>query len=456
MPRTISWTDWKALFINNLIAGGTGRKRVMQIKTFRPPLFYGWIIVGIAILGMTLIYGTRHSFSVFFPSILDEFGWSRGSTAIMLSLNLLVYGLVAPLAGTLGDRWKPRRVMVTGVVTVGLATAGLAFANELWQFYLLFGIIMPIGTAFCGWPLLAPALANWFSKRRGLAIAVGQVGGGISFTYGMFVEYTISRLSWRSAYFVVAGVLVAIIVPLYLFFFHYRPEDKGLQPYGSAEPTITRRLAAKTNEGNLPTRRDWTLGRAMRTYQLWLLVISQSLYWGIGTYVVLAHQVKFAEDMGYSSTFAASIFALFGVFMIIGQLSSAMSDWIGREKTVTLATILSISAVLALLSVEGAQQPWLLYVYAVGFGLGAGLYTPMGFVGAADIFHGKHFGAISGLLLTGMGVGGAFGPWLGGYIYDVTGSYTGAFILAIVCFVLASIAFWIAAPRNADRLRGQA
>ena len=78
---------------------------------------------------------------------------------------------------------------------------------------------MPLGTAFCGWPLLAPALANWFSKRRGLAMAIGQVGGGVSFTYGMFIEYTISQLSWRSAYFVVAGMLVTIIVPLYLFFF---------------------------------------------------------------------------------------------------------------------------------------------------------------------------------------------------------------------------------------------
>ena len=111
---------------------------------------------------------------------------------------------------------------------------------------------MPLGTAFCGWPLLAPALANRFSKRRGLAMAIGQVGGGVSFTYGMFIEYTISQLSWRSAYFVVAGMLVTIIVPLYLFFFHYRPEDKGLRPYGSDEPTITPRQTAKTNEGNLP------------------------------------------------------------------------------------------------------------------------------------------------------------------------------------------------------------
>ena len=92
----------------------------------RPPFFYGWVIVGTAIVGGTLVYGIRHSFSVFFPPILDEFGWSRGSTAIMLSLNVLIYGLMAPVAGSLADRWKPRRVMPIGVIILGLATAGCA------------------------------------------------------------------------------------------------------------------------------------------------------------------------------------------------------------------------------------------------------------------------------------------------------------------------------------------
>ena len=103
----------------------------------RPPFFYGWVIVGIAVVGMTLVMGIRHSFAVFFPSILDEFGWDRGSTAIMLSLNLLIYGLMAPVAGSLGDRWRPRRVMLIGIAILGIATASCAFSHELWHFYLL-------------------------------------------------------------------------------------------------------------------------------------------------------------------------------------------------------------------------------------------------------------------------------------------------------------------------------
>jgi MFS family permease len=100
-------------------------------------------------------------------------------------------------------------------------------------------------------------------------------------------------------------------------------------------------------------------------------------------------------------------------------------------------------------------MPWLLYVYAACFGGAAGLSTPTFFAGTADIFHGRNFGGIVGLLLTGMGIGGVIGPWLGGHIHDISGSYRGAFVLCMVCFVLSSVAFWIAAPRNADTVRAR-
>ena len=413
--------------------------------------FYGWVIVGICLVSGALIYGIRHSFAVFFPPILEEFDWSRGSTAVMLSLNLLIYGFLAPLAGSLGDRWKPHRVMPIGIGILGLATAGCAFADELWHFYLLFGVLVPVGMVFSGWPLFSPALANWFARRRGLVMGLGQMGGGLSFTFGMFAEYIISTLEWRHAYLVLAGIVVAIPLPLYLLFFRFRPEDKGLRAYGTAElPVVTdsrNGIAASKKR----VSHDWTLGRAMRTYQLWLLVLSYFLYFGVASYLVLAHQVKFTEDVGYSPAFAASVFALFGVFMATGQLSGFLSDWIGREKIVTLAAILAIGSMFVLISVRDTSQPWLLYIYAICFGYATGLFTCTLFASMADIFHGRHFGAIGALLLTGQGVGGAIGPWLGGHIYDISDSYFSAFILCMVCFVLASIAVWIQPQETQQR-----
>ena len=419
----------------------------------RPRFFYGWIIVGMSFISMTLIYGVRHSFSVFFPPILDEFGWGRGSTAIMLSLNVLIYGLLAPIAGSFGDRWKPRSIMLSGIIILGLATAGCALAHRLWHFYLLFGVLVPLGMAFSGWPLLTPTLTNWFAKKRGFVLGLGQMGGGFSFSYSIFAEFCISHLGWRLAYVVISVILLGILLPLYLFIFHYRPEDKGLNAYGITESQVDSDLPPETSDNQDYKPTDWTLGRAMSTYQLWLMVLSNFLFWGIGCYLVFAHQVKYTIDAGYSSMFSASVLALFGIFMVIGQFSSSISDRIGRENTITVSAILALIAFVALLSVKDTHQPWLLYLYATCFGLGVGLYSPTAFAGIADLFYGKHFGGIAALLLTGMGIGGAVGPWLGGYIYDISGSYRPAFILCMACFALACVAAWIAAPRNAGKLQ---
>jgi len=413
--------------------------------------FYGWVIVGISVVSLVLIYGIRHSFSVFFPPILEEFGWSRGSTAVMYSMNILVYGLLGPVAGGLADRWNPARVIPLGIAILALATASCAFATELWHFYLLFGVLMPVGTAFCGWPVLGPSLANWFSRKRGLAIGLGQAGGGLSFVYAMVAESAISQVGWRYAYFVLAGMLLIFLLPLSRLF-HYRPEGRGLKPYGADEGPAAGATSGMNAVQEAP-RGDWTLRSAMKTYRLWLMVLSYFFFWGMGNYLVLAHQVKFVEDAGYSSAFAASVFGLFGVCMIAGQVSSSVSDRLGREPTVALAAVLAMGAMAALLSVRDASQPWLLYAHSVALGLGAGLYAPTGVAAMADIFHGRHFGAIAGVLLTGQGLGGAIGPWLGGHIYDISGSYTTAFVISMVSYGLAAIALFIAAPRKGSGAR---
>ena len=164
--------------------------------------------------------------------------------------------------------------------------------------------------------------------------------------------------------------------------------------------------------------------------------------------MVLAHQVKFAQDIGYSSKFAASIFGLFGVSMVAGQLSASISDRIGREWVLVTGCFLSILSVFALTQVQDTSSSWLLYLYSLGFGYGSGLQAPMVFVGASDLFAGKHFGAINGMILAGMGIGGSFGPWLGGFLYDLFGSYQYAFGIAMLCFALSALAFVIAAPRQ--------
>jgi sugar phosphate permease len=417
-------------------------------------LFFGWRIVGTGILGMILVYGIRHSFAVFFTPILDEFGWSRGNISIMMSLNIFTYGCLAPVAGFLADRWRARTLMLLGLAVLGAATAGCAWAESLWHFYVLFGILIPIGNAFAGWPIIAPALMHWFVKKRGLVMGIGQMGGGLSFAYTIGAQYAILRIGWRPTFLALAGVLLVVLLPLYLSSFYYRPQDKGLAPYGAADVAAvgTGGTAHVRDEGL--TARNRPLADVLGSRQLWLLVVSYAFYWGVAYYLILAHQVRFAEDAGYSSLFSVSIFALFGVALFLGQSCGFLSDRLGREAVGTLAAVLSILALVALSLVRDTSSPWLLYLYAFCFGLGGGLFTPTFFAGAADIFGGPHFGAVSGLLLTGMGAGAVFGPWLGGYIYDATGTYVPAFVLCMVCIALSCLILWIAAPRKGASVDG--
>jgi MFS family permease len=417
--------------------------------TERPRIFFGWYIIGLTITGMTLIYGLVSSFSVLFGPILDELKQPRGSTALMLSLNILVYGLTAPVAGILVDRWRPRTVAVIGIFTLAIATGLCYFADSLWYFYLLFGVIAPIGTSFCGSPILNPALINWFGKRRGLAIGLGQIGGGLSFAYGLLVEVVIAHWGWRPAFLVMAGTTLVVLLPLYFVFYYYHPREKGMQPYGSGPRNVEE--AAPVFENTAAN--GWTVRAALKMPQLWFLILAQFFYWGIGNYLVIAHQVKFATDLGFSSILAASVFAMFGIVSIAGQVCASVSDIIGREKTVTIAVVLVVGAMVALMSVKDTSQLWLLYVYATCSGFATGLYTPQVFAGVADIFHGKDIGLITALLVTGLGIGGAIGPWLGGHIYDATRSYHIAFIVSLSAYVAAGICYWIAAPRNAEKVR---
>ncbi len=412
----------------------------------RPLIFYGWFIVLIIGISMMLIYGIRHSFAVFFSRILTEFGWSRGDTAMMFSLNVFIYGIFAPLAGSMAEHWKPKIIMPLGIAILALATAGCALAQKLWHFYLLFGFLMPLGSALSGWPIMAPALINWFRQRRGLVLGVGQMGGGLSFLYSLLVEVLISSLGWRNAFLMLALFLGVFLFPLYLFFFHYRPEEKGLKPYGQ-EISFYKESAKKTEIDPNYIFPESRLREVLKSSRLWLLVLSYALFWGIGCYLILAHQVRFMQDIGYDSFFSASIFALLGTTLVIGQLSGFLSDVLGREKTVTLASLLSIGGLLALILVRDTSHSWLIYMFAVAFGYGIGLYSPTLFASTADIFPGRHYGVAAGLLLMGMGMGGIIGPWLGGYLFDIYGHYFISFILCMICLAVAAICLWLAAPR---------
>ena len=369
----------------------------------------------------------------------------------MFSINVMLYGILAPIAGNLADRWKPKLMMFLGILILGGSTASCALASELWHFYLLFGILLSLGTVISGGPVMIPVVSRWFTRRRGAAIGIVVAGGALSFSMATYAEYLISTYDWRLAFVLLAVTAIGFCIPLLLTFFRDRAATEVKSSAGMTEVSES---ASADNQNSYPAGSDYgnlPLMKILRDYRLWLIAFSYMLYMGIANYLIVAHQVVFYVDLGYDSLFAASIAGAVGIFAALGALSGFISDRMGREKTFAICCVLSIIALLILLSLRDASNPWALYIFVFCFGFPMGLFSPALIAGAADLFYGKHFGTVNGILFMGFGVGGAIGPWLGGFIFDVTGSYSLAFGICIAAYTIACISFWIAAPRRAKK-----
>ena len=136
------------------------------------PIYYGWIIVLIGFACQFFIYGVRNSFSVFYLAILNDFGWSRADTALIFSINVVVYGFTSPFAGTLVDRFGPRKVMPVGILILALGTIACSIVSQIWHFYILFGLVAAIGSCLSGFVPNMAVLSHWFVKRRGAAFGI--------------------------------------------------------------------------------------------------------------------------------------------------------------------------------------------------------------------------------------------------------------------------------------------
>jgi MFS family permease len=425
----------------------------------RPFIFYGWFIVAAGIISYALGYGARYSFSVIFTSLLTDFNWPRDTTAIMLSVHLLVYGFVAPLAGNLVDRIGPRKTMVCGAILLSMGLVLSSGGSQPWHFYLSFGALTGAGLCLIGAVPFTTVLRNWFEAKRGLAFSLLFFGAGGAFAWYPLVAYLIKSTGWRNTFIIEGVALSSFMVPLIIFIVRYHPKEKGLISDGVSEaagnPTATETGATRIVD-HAWAAIAWTLPNAMKTHRFWLLCLTTFSMWGITQHIMVAHHVVFATDLGYSKIYVSSVLSLFGVFFAVGSLAAYISDKIGRESTMTIGTIIGISGIVVLMYMQNTSHSWMLYYYAITFGFGNGLSAPTIAATATDIFQGPRVGATLGFVWFSFAVGGAIGPWLGGWIFEFSRSYETAFLTAIAWYAVAGIALWGASPRKVRRVPGQA
>ena len=412
--------------------------------------YYGWVIVAVSALANAIAWSVRSTFALFYVALLDEFGWRHGEAAVGYALSWLLMLVFSPLAGRLYDRWGPRVVVPIGGLLLGVALVLTSRVQSLWQYYMSFGVLGAAGIAF----IMVPAFAvtsRWFNQSRGMAL--GIISAGSSSSAVLFYPlnaWLIGMLGWRNAMAVYGCIVVAGVGPLAACFYRRPPTDVSTVPHGKPmDDTPVTHLNLRV--GNCGTR-EWTLIDALRTVPLWAVFIM----WGLGVIgyqIMTTHQVAHGLGQGFDPTLLAWVFGLAGVFTTAGNvLGGALSDRWGREWVFSFGSFIGVIGIACFGTITDSQDMVKLMLYAVA-GMGFGMRISLLAAIPADLFHGKHFGSILGFVNGGGGVGGFIGPFLAGYLFDITGNYDIAFTVSALTIAASAVAAWIAGPSRVRQVQ---
>jgi MFS family permease len=418
------------------------------------PFFYGWVLVAVAFVTMAVGVNARTAFSLLFPAILDEFGWGRGVTAGVFSFGFLVSAVITPLVGRLIDRRGPLPVIELGVAMMGAGLLLATLVRQPWQLYLTLGALVGGGVNCLAYTGQSLYLTRWFVRRRGLALSIAFSGVGAgSITLLPWFQSIIAAAGWRAACWALGLLVLGLLMPLNLLL-RGRPEELGLEPDGARGAA-----GAAVHRANIVDREwasvDWTAGRALRTGRFWWLAIG---YFGalFAWYAVQVHQTKYLTEIGFSAGVAGWALGLVSLAAVPGQIALGhLSDRIGREWVWTIGNLGFVLCCLALILLRTFPNAPLLWAMVVAQGtLGYSLTSVMGPI-PAEIFEGRHFGSIFGMVMLAAILGGAAGPWVAGVIHDAAGDYGPAFWVAIGGSTLSAIAIWLAAPGKVRAVAGR-
>ena len=355
--------------------------------------------------------GTYISYGVLFNPLISEFGWSRASIALASSMAFLLGGFLSIAVGRLNDRIGPRKLMTVAGVFFGLGYLLMSRLDAIWQLYLFFGVVFGIGLS--GIDVIAlTTIARWFVKKRGIVTGIVKVGTGAG---QMIIPFLVSLLitgyGWRHSCIII-GVAVLIILVLIAQVLRRDPSVMGLSPdWGEEEPADK---LDSTPEGL--SRRE-----ALRTWQFWT-VCAVNLSSVFCTMLVMVHIVPFAQDIKVSATRAAGVLSIIGGVSMAGRFICGITiDRIGSKSVMIFSFILLI---ITLLWLQIATELWMLYLFAMIYGIAhGGFYTAISPM-VAEFFGIKAHGALFGIVVFSGTFGGALGPFLAGYIFDITGGYS--------------------------------
>ena len=413
---------------------------MMDAPRAKPRIFYGWVITGLVFLNLGMAYGAQYSFGVLFPAMIEEFRWNRQSLAGAFSVYAFLYSFLGIILGRWVDRFGPRIVLTAGSICLGMGIGLISQVRAPYHLYLVYGLLASWGMS-ATYMTANPTIVKWFVEKRGMALGMAQSGLGIGIVLvppltGMLIE----ALGWRNACMILGVSVFAVLFTTSRFLIGY-PEKVGLLPDGHKVDGPGR--PGKESLGKILNEVSWSVAEAIHTRSFWVLTVIFFCTW-LMVFLPLVHLVIFTLDIGLSRSAAFAALSLLGGSSTIGRLSmGTISDRMGRKRTLGLNLTVQVFTWIWILYTDNA---WMLMVFAGFFGFSYGGVSAVFPAIVADYFGRLKAASVIGAIFTIAGVAAAFGPIMGGIIYDQTKSYQLAFILGAMTNLFSLLLLFFSRP----------
>jgi sugar phosphate permease len=407
-------------------------RRKTDAKPFR--VHPAWFVAVIAFVALVGAAGFRATPAVMIRPLHDEFGWSLGTISAAVSVNLLLYGLTAPFAAALMEKFGIRRVIMAALVLVSAGSGLTVFMRQSWQLILCWGVLVGLGTGSMALGFVAVITNRWFVRHRGLVTGVLTAGGAAG---NLVFLPVLARLTesggWRFAALTVAGVAL-LVVPLVWWRLRDHPAELGLGAYGGEyqEPgPIAPAGAARTALR--------ALGQAARTRPFWLLAGGFAICGATTNGLVGTHFIPAAHDHGMTETTAAGLLALVGFFDIAGTIVSGwLTDRIDSRVLLGIYYFGRGLSLLALPSLFAATAHPSMVVFILFYGLDWVATVPPTVTLCREYF-GASGPVVFGWVFASHQFGAALAATTAGLLRDQLGSYDAAWYGAGALAILASL-----------------
>ena len=396
----------------------------IEVRTDRK-LHWAWVVAAVSFIALIGAAGFRSAPGALIEPLQREFGWSRGTISFAVSVNLLLFGLTAPFAAALMERFGVRRVVSLALLLVAAGSGLTVFMTTSWQLVLLWGVLVGLGTGSMALAFVATITGRWFIKHRGLVTGVLTAGGATGqLVFLPVIAGLADSYSWRYSSLVIAGAAL-LVVPLAYFLLREHPADLGLPLYGGTEvvPVPEKKGGAARNAIN-------ALRTAARTRSFWYLAGGFAICGMTTNGLVGTHFIPAAHDHGMPSTTAAGLLALVGLFDIVGTIFSGwLTDKVDSRVLLGAYYLLRGVSLLLLTQLFASSVHPSMLVFIIFYGLDWVATVPPTVALCREIF-GSSGPVVFGWVFASHQIGAAIAATAAGIARDHFGDYALTFYVA--------------------------